>query len=323
MMIEYSVIDSHFSSASRREPSSRVCLRSRARRTGRIGLALGVLLTLLAWVTPVFAQDAGVPTVNDLKAAAYDAQEKARQARASADQAEKAAQSAEASLAAAQAASAAAVAAPAAAAPAAVPPQVLEDLHRATEEAKNAAASARAANAALAEYMQEREHRYSRSGFYLSGGLFYAPQLFDTSYRAENSQGAFGAIGYHFAKRFEVEVRFDGFQDFDLSKSEYTAYYNGFSVTANGKLFILTGSFQPYVGLGIGALNAKTGRTKIADGVTETWQSTVATFRVSAGLDWYLTETIAITGDAAVMLPGGSLSSLNFATLGGGLKLRF
>ncbi|MCH2186061.1 hypothetical protein MK280_09335, partial [Myxococcota bacterium] len=211
----------------------------------RAGLALVALCAWIAWTSPAFAQQAIPPTVNDLKAAAFDAQEKARQARAAADQAERAAQSAEAALSAAQAAPAAVVApaaATASATPAAVPPEVLEDLHRATEEAKNAAASARAANAALAEYMQEREHRYSRRGFYLSGGLFYAPQLFDTPFRAENSQGAFGSIGYHFAERFEVEVRFDGFQDFDLSDSEYTGYFNGFSVTANGKIFILTGA---------------------------------------------------------------------------------
>ena len=298
------------------------------RFSGRTGIAWLAVFVLIAWASPGLAQQAGVPSVNDLKAAAFDAQEKARQARVAAEQAEQAAQNAEAAVSAAQAAPAPApvvapVAATTAATPAAVPPEVLEDLHRATEEAKNAAASARAANAALAEYMTEREHRYSRRGFYLSGGLFYAPQLFDTSYRAENSQGAFGSIGYHFAERFEVEVRFDGFQDFDLSNSEYTGYFNGFSVTANGKIFILTGAFQPYVGLGIGALNGKVGFTKIATGEFQSDRSTVATFRVSAGLDWYLTETIAITGDAALLLPGGSLSNANFATLGGGLKLRF
>lgn len=296
------------------------------RFSGRVGLALLAAFAWFAWASPGLAQQASAPSVNDLKAAAFDAQEKARQARATAEQAEQAAQNAEQSLSAAQAAPAgvaAPVAATAAAPPAAVPPEVLEDLHRATEEAKNAAASARAANAALAEYMQEREHRYSRRGFYVSGGLFYAPQLFDTSYRAENSQGAFGSIGYHFAERFEVEVRFDGFQDFDLSNSEYTGYFNGFAVTANGKLFILTGSFQPYIGLGIGALNGKVGFTEIATGTFQSDRSTVATFRVAAGLDWYLTETIAITGDAALLLPGGSLSNANFATLGGGLKLRF
>ena len=294
---------------------------------GRTGIAWLAVVMLIAWASPGLAQQAGVPSVNDLKAAAFDAQEKARQARVAAEQAEQAAQKAEAAVSAAQAAPAPVVVAPVAATtaatPAAVPPEVLEDLHRATEEAKNAAASARAANAALAEYMTEREHRYSRRGFYLSGGLFYAPQLFDIRARAENSQGAFGSIGYHFAERFEVEVRFDGFQDFDLSDSEYTGYFNGFAVTANGKLFILTGSFQPYVGLGIGALNGKVGFTEIATGDFQSDRSTVATFRVSAGLDWYLTETIAITGDAALLLPGGSLSNFNFATLGGGLKLRF
>ena len=303
------------------------------RRTRAISFvwAIGVVFWL---AQPALAQEAtapGVPTVNDLKAAAFDAQSKASQARAFADQAEKAAQAAEQRLKEAKAAAAAAAAAaPSGAAVASgastaaqVPPQVLEDLHRATEEAKNAAASARAANAALAEYMQERADRYSRRGFYLMGGVFYAPQLFDTSYVAENSQGAFGAIGYHFAKRFDVEVRFDGFQNFDLTGSSRTATFEGFSVTANAKIFLLTRSFQPYLGLGIGALDGKVVETKIEDGSVERHRYTVGLFRISGGFDWYLTETIAITGDAAVNLPGGALSNANYATLGGGLKLRF
>ena len=34
-------------------------------------------------------------------------------------------------------------------------------------------------------------------------------------------------------------------------------------------------------------------------------------------------ETLALTADVAIQLPAGSLSSLTFATLGGGIKLRF
>lgn len=304
------------------------------RRRIRAVSFLSVIGVAFWLAVPALAQEAtapAVPTVNDLKAAAFDAQSKASQARAFAEQAEKAAQAAEQRLKEAKAAAAAAAAAaPSGAAvvsgastAAQVPPQVLEDLHRATEEAKNAAASARAANAALAEYMQERADRYSRRGFYLMGGVFYAPQLFDTSYAAENSQGAFGAIGYHFAKRFEVEVRFDGFQKFDLTGSSRTATFEGFTVTANAKIFLLTRSFQPYLGLGIGALDGKVVETKIEDGSVERHRYTVGLFRVSGGFDWYLTETIAITGDAAVNLPGGALSNGNYATLGGGLKLRF
>ena len=321
------------SSSSRRtlqtsDISRSACLR-RSTRASRLLLLVGAAFWL---ALPALAQEAAapaVPTVNDLKAAAFDAQSKASQARALADQAEKAAQAAEQRLTEAKSAAAAAAAAAASgaavgsesSAAAQVPPQVLEDLHRATEEAKNAAASARAANAALAEYMQERADRYSRRGFYLMGGIFYAPQLFDTSYSAANSQGAFGAIGYHFAKRFEVEARFDGFQKFDLTGSSRTATFEGFTVTANVKIFLLTRSFQPYLGLGIGALDGKVVETE--GGSVDRHRYTVGLFRVSGGFDWYLTETIAITGDAAVNLPGGALSNANYATLGGGLKLRF
>ena len=302
----------------------RIQVRSAVDRGGLLLAGLLILAGALALASSAAAQQAttsGVaPSVTDLKARAYDAQEAAGQAQAAAERASAAADAAQQAVDAA----AAAAASSAASAPAAVPAHVLEDLHRAPEEAKNAAAAARAATAAVAEHVRDREKRYSRSGFYLSGGIFYAPELFDTSLSAGDSRGAFGAIGYHFAERFDVEVRVDALDNFGLtSPLGYAGHFRGYSVTANAKLYILTKAFQPYLGIGLGALRGETKFTEIATGRTQTWHDTVGTFRLSAGFDYYVSESVALTGDAAVNMPGGELSSANFATLGGGLKIRF
>jgi opacity protein-like surface antigen len=201
----------------------------------------------------------------------------------------------------------------------------LDELHRATEEAKNAAAAARAATAALEEHVREREARYSRNGLYLSGGVFYAPELFDTSLSVLDSRGLYGALGYHFGERVEVEARFEAIDDFLLGSAPLLYYgtFYGWTGTLNARVFLLTKSFQPYIGMGIGVIDAKTRLTDGLTGVTYRYDDTEALFRVSGGFDFYVSETLALTADAAINMPGGELSGANYATLGGGIKLRF
>jgi hypothetical protein len=286
------------------------------------------------------------PSVTELKAQAFDAQEAARQADAAAADASAAAEAAQQAVGRATgvatgAATAAGVAAAAAAStpapvvvpppappapePAAAPPDpALEDLRRATEEAKNAAAAARAAIAALEEHVREREKRYSRNGFYVAGGIFFAPELFDTTLLVGDSRGAFGAIGYHLGERFDVEVRFDALDDFALtSRNGFAGSLNGWSATLNGRIFLMTKTFQPYIGMGLGAMGGRTNVTDLSTGETIRYEDTVPLFRLSGGFDFYFTESVALTADAAINMPGGELNAANYATLGGGLKFRF
>jgi len=356
-------------------------IRSARDRRLRSGLTALIALALLTWSAGAGAQDAArtaartegaasaqapaagaQPSLNDLKAAAFDAQERARKAEAAAAEASEAAEAARRAIDEASGQAPAPRQAAQAPAPAPSPKQaegpagggsgqagreqaaaaeqaeqekkekdaappdpVLEDLHRATEEAKNAAAAARAATAALQEHVKERKNRFSRNGLYLSGGIFWSPELFDTTWSVDDSRGAFGAIGYHLAERFEIEARFDILDDFDAVSptGAYTAKFNGWTGTLNGRIFILTNTFQPYLGMGIGVMDGETEYLDVATGLREVERDTVATFRVSAGFDFYVSESLALTADAAVNMPGGDLNFANYATLGGGIKLRF
>jgi opacity protein-like surface antigen len=97
----------------------------------------------------------------------------------------------------------------------------------------------------------------------------------------------------------------------------------GWSATANARLFLLTKAFQPYLGVGIGAMQATTDLKEVGGPGSFYSKDTVAVFRPFAGFDFYISETFALTADAAVNLPGGDLSSLTYATISGGVKLRF
>ncbi len=269
------------------------------------------------------------PSVIELKAQAYDADQASRQAAAAAAEADAAAAAARAAVEAATgvapaAAAAGAGAAAAVPAPAAAPSAASDAaLHQATEAAESAAAAARAATAALQAEIVERKNRYSRSGVVLLGTVFWAPDIFDTEYAVGDSKGVSAALGYHFAKNFEVDVRFEAVSDFDLSGFGNRGSFKAWSTTLNGRFYLLTKQFQPYLGLGVGVMEGTTFLQDVATGASVQYEDIVAVFRVAGGFDFYVSETLALTADAAVVAPGGVLSDATYATLGGGIKLRF
>lgn len=292
---------------------------SRARTTQR--WLVGVL-ALVLFDSPTFADEAIAPasaSVAELDAAAEQAEEASRLANAAAAEAEAAAQAARAAVDRANGV------APEATAASTPPASEASDdaLHRATEAADNAAAAARAATAALQEFERERAQRYSRNGVVLIGGIFWAPEIFQTSYSVGNSNGAHIALGYHFADYFEVDFRFEYLNDFDLSGYGNRGSYTAWSTTLNGRFYPLTKQIQPYLGFGIGVLEGTTFLQDVVTGYAIEESEVVAVFRFSGGVDYYVSESLALTADVSIDVPGGYLTNATYATLGGGLKVRF
>jgi hypothetical protein len=295
------------------------------RRAARARTTEHLLLTILALV--VFdsvsaAAEATAPAaepVVELEAAAKEAEEVSRLANAAAAEAEAAAQAARAAVDRANGVT------PAAATSSTLPASEATDdaLHRATEAAENAAAAARAATAALQEFERERAHRYSRNGVVLIGGIFWAPEIFQTSYSVGNSNGGDIALGFHFADHFEVDFRFEYLNDFDLSGYGNRGSYTAWSTTLNGRFYPLTNQIQPYLGFGIGVLEGTTFLQDVATGYAIEESDVVAVFRFSGGVDYYVSRALALTADISIVVPGGNLTNATYATLGGGLKVRF
>ncbi len=203
-----------------------------------------------------------------------------------------------------------------------------EDLDRAMEKAEQAAAQARKAMEELEEYKEKHKKRFARNGLYLSGGAFWAPELFDVNsgYDIDPSVGLSGGIGYRVHPHFSIDATFVWADGFAISNPDLGAEWDKlqmWSALLGGRVFFLTGKIQPYAGLAVGASG---GRTKLRDpsgAVLSEFNEYGGTIMFNGGFDLYLSESIALGADAAVFLPGGGLRGFDYSTLGAKLIYRF
>jgi len=319
--------------------------------------ACTIVLLTFTFTAVAAAQDA--PSLVDLKAAAYDAQQASADAEQAAAQA--ASQAAEAKTALEEANAAAQQApppapvvqaapapqvivvqtpAPVAPAPPPVPaaapapgeePVTREELERAMEKAEHAAAAARRVEQELEAYKEQHKKRYARNGLTLSAGAFWAPDLFEVPVNADPSLGLSGGLGYRVHPHFSIETSFvwaDGFaMDFYRWDGTSVLPYEGdmqmWSVLFGGKLYVLTGKIQPYLGLGFGAAGARGTFESPTGAPTWEYKEVAGNIAFNGGVDLYVSESLALGLDAAIYLPGGNISGFNFSTLGAKLIYRF
>jgi hypothetical protein len=73
----------------------------------------------------------------------------------------------------------------------------------------------------------------------------------------KSSTGGSAFIGYRFDPVLAVEVRYEGFNGFDLQGRTGWGRLDGGAVTCSGKAYPIKGKIQPFVGVGVGALFVK------------------------------------------------------------------
>ncbi len=202
-----------------------------------------------------------------------------------------------------------------------------EEARRAAEEARREAEEAEAkAERALAE-LEELKQRfaYDRTGLFVGGGAFWAPEAFDDtgSTQVDNSKGAMGRLGYRVHSRIALDVRFDWIDDFDLRNQVAEGSLDGKAITGNVRFFFLTQRIQPWIGVGGGAIRTElNGRTR--DGTQRIDDTeTDAIFRFAGGFDVYMTPNLALTLEAAYATVAGDRDSVRYGQLGAGLDFRF
>lgn len=199
---------------------------------------------------------------------------------------------------------------------------------RAREAERRAEDAAAKADAALAKVEAlERRFAYDRTGLFLGAGVYWAPEDFDVrdDVRVDESAGAFARVGYRVHPRVAVDVRFDYLDDFDLEDAETVWSLDAYSITGNVRVFLLTERFQPWLGLGAGAVRSDLEARDRATGVElETLgRETDSTVRFAAGLDFYLTPHLALSLEGAYQAVGGVRSYIGYGQLGAGLDFRF
>jgi len=131
----------------------------------------------------------------------------------------------------------------------------------------------------------------------------------------ESSPGYNLRLGYRFHPNIAVEAMAENAVGFDLKG--FGGEISTWTTTVNGKFFALTGQFQPYGLLGIGAmqLKDKTPGPSLND--------FDLALRYGAGIDTYITENLVFNMEVSYVHPQGNVDDVNYVSLGGGIQIRF
>lgn len=181
-----------------------------------------------------------------------------------------------------------------------------------------------------------QEYDYGRSGAYVGvnivGGFYtrFEDELEDqlsaigyvVSVDMDDGVG-FGVYGgYRVHPHFAVEVEFEMLPDVDVGIDGLGDFFEieTWTLTANGKVFLLTGRTQPYLLAGLGVMEVDAEDT-VGVGVSVT-DSDFA-LRFGAGLEFYVTESVVGSAGIDYVLPTGDVEYLDYVSIGVGIQYRF
>ena len=159
------------------------------------------------------------------------------------------------------------------------------------------------------------------NGLYVGVGGGYAIEDFDDG-NADNGGYVNARVGYRFLDFLAVEGMGEYMPHFNGESGQYlsadTSIWSGW---LNAKVYPtarLTGFVQPYLLSGMGGM---WGDTK--GGFPSHVNDNGFAGRFGAGIDFFLTEHVFLTTDAAYLLPIGDASELDQVVVGGALQYRF
>jgi opacity protein-like surface antigen len=160
---------------------------------------------------------------------------------------------------------------------------------------------------------------HGRTGFYVAVGGFRGFEDFDTAgstIRAKDSDIGFVVRGgVRIADPFAVEVSLEDARGYNLEQGSSSLDVDIASVVAQGKWFFATGMLQPYLLGGVGWARA--------DVDDRDFDGTAAFYRVGAGVDLYLSSSIALFGELNYNRMTGDLRELDHYDAVLGILLRF
>jgi len=197
--------------------------------------------------------------------------------------------------------------------------------------AQTAAESAGTGAGEQQEYAARAPRSFHRNGVYLGLAATYALSNFDLdgiedatgfSLDSTNSWGINGRVGYRFHPNLAAELNAEWYQEFEFETGNGldAVRFDGYTLTANGKFFFLTGRLQPYLLGGVGIMDMD-----IDGGAFQSFDRDRLEFvgRVGPGLDFYLFDDIVLNVEATYLIPTGSLSDYQMASFVFGAQYRF
>ncbi len=166
---------------------------------------------------------------------------------------------------------------------------------------------------------------YARSGIYSAHHALFALSHITRDGGASNNDtlGASGRIGYRAHPHAAAEVQFEWTDRFNESRGGVTQrhFHDNWTLTLNGKLFVLTGRWQPYALVGFGAYHMN---EKITAGpaIGERSHDNDGVGRFGAGIDLYGDESMAINLEAVYVKGFGGLIEHDYASFAWGFQFR-
>lgn len=170
---------------------------------------------------------------------------------------------------------------------------------------------------------------YARPGAYLGlSGVFALENFRDDAIDVlgsgtdfDESGGFSGRLGWRANRHLAAEIQHEWIEGFDLQQfagdhSEIRTW----STTANLKVYLATGLFQPYLVAGTGVTRGWV-RNSPPGGVDFNEVEFVG--RAGAGIDFYVTEALALNFEATYVAPTGDLNDFDRVALGWGVQYRF
>lgn len=202
-------------------------------------------------------------------------------------------------------------------------PPSRESLEEAVREAEAAADAAWVAARAAERRTSGPTWGQSRgSGFYLGAGFLYAAEDFEETIIVKSSLGGSVVAGYRTRSFFAAELRYEGFDGFELKGSNGRGEIDGYAVTLNAKLYPISGPIEPFVGVGLGGMSLKA-KAILNSGLRGSDRASDVLARVAGGFDLPVNHHLALTFEAAYLVPFDDLRDLEITTLTGGLTFMF
>jgi len=201
-------------------------------------------------------------------------------------------------------------------------PATQAELEEAVRKAEEAADEAWAAARAADQRARDAERKHEQSGPYLGAAFAYAAEDFDDSIIVKSSVAGAAFLGYRFRRWFSADLRYEGFDSFDLKSSLGRGEIDGYAITINGKIRPFDGPIQPVIGIGLGGIRLDAD-FDFNNGTQRDSSQSEFVFRMSGGIDLPVNDHLMVNFEAAYLIPDDDLSDLEIGVLSAGLTYVF
>jgi opacity protein-like surface antigen len=161
---------------------------------------------------------------------------------------------------------------------------------------------------------------FARTGPYFGVGGVYALEDFSRSF--DDSAGINARGGYRALPNMAFELSYEWLEGFDSTAGVPEVELDTHLISANARLFGLTGRFQPYALVGVGILIVNT-ELKLPDVDKPFKVEAGFTARFGGGLDFYLSEHTVLNLEGTYLAPSAKVKGENYGTLGASFQYRF